>query len=129
MTHVLGPMERDRWPQGSTSYPVPMEDADRLIAQIVEWGKRDPRVTAVVLTGSRGRNERVDQFSDIDGERWRGRVRTRTAVPHAMTGAPTSLSVSVEPSTSTTAWPNTTTSSGGVTLKSFPVRGTVVGGR
>ncbi len=45
-----------------------MEDADRLIAQIVEWGKRDPRVTAVVLTGSRGRNERVDQFSDIDVE-------------------------------------------------------------
>lgn len=45
-----------------------MEHADEVIESIVGWAKQDHRVTAVILTGSRGRAERVDRFSDIDVE-------------------------------------------------------------
>jgi aminoglycoside 6-adenylyltransferase len=51
-----------------------VEDSDELIERILRWSKSDPRVTAVILTGSRGRAERVDRFSDLDveliGPRW-----------------------------------------------------------
>jgi len=45
-----------------------VENADELIEKVVAWAKEDPRVTAVVLTGSRGRADRVDRFSDLDVE-------------------------------------------------------------
>lgn len=45
-----------------------MENADEVIERVVGWAKKDPRVTAVILTGSRGRAERVDRFSDLDVE-------------------------------------------------------------
>lgn len=45
-----------------------MENPKLLIEEIMAWSQRDPRVTAVVLTGSRGRGERVDRFSDLDVE-------------------------------------------------------------
>lgn len=45
-----------------------MENPELVIEEILAWSQHDPRVTAVVLTGSRGRAERVDRFSDIDVE-------------------------------------------------------------
>ncbi|MFR9675581.1 aminoglycoside 6-adenylyltransferase [Streptomyces sp. TR02-1] len=52
-----------------------MEDPEELLAAILEWAARDPRVTGVVRTGSRARGRRVDRYSDLDleliGPRWR----------------------------------------------------------
>lgn len=45
-----------------------MENADELVESVLGWARKDPRVTAVILTGSRGRDERVDRFSDLDVE-------------------------------------------------------------
>jgi aminoglycoside 6-adenylyltransferase len=45
-----------------------MDDPEVLLASILEWAREDPRVTAVVQTGSRARDLRVDQYSDLDIE-------------------------------------------------------------
>ncbi|MFI6729808.1 aminoglycoside 6-adenylyltransferase [Streptomyces atratus] len=46
-----------------------------LLARILEWVGKDPRITGVVQTGSRARGLRVDQYSDLDieliGPRWK----------------------------------------------------------
>ncbi|TCP56763.1 aminoglycoside 6-adenylyltransferase [Tamaricihabitans halophyticus] len=55
-----------------------MEDPNELLASIVTWARTDPRVDAVVQTGSRARGTRVDEFSDLDieliGSGWRDLV-------------------------------------------------------
>lgn len=51
-----------------------MEDPALLLDKILAWARSDPRVDAVVQTGSRARGQRVDEFSDLDLEligRWR----------------------------------------------------------
>ena len=45
-----------------------MEDPEVLARSILEWAERDPRISAVIATGSRGRGERVDEYSDFDLE-------------------------------------------------------------
>ncbi|MBA8805443.1 aminoglycoside 6-adenylyltransferase [Nocardioides ginsengisegetis] len=45
-----------------------MEDPDELIETILDWAQGDSRVSAVVLTGSRARADRVDRWSDLDVE-------------------------------------------------------------
>lgn len=43
-------------------------DSDGLLEAIVDWGSGDPNIVALILTGSRSRQELVDEFSDIDIE-------------------------------------------------------------
>ena len=43
-----------------------MEDPEALLASMLAWARSDPRVTAVIQTGSRSRGERVDAWSDLD---------------------------------------------------------------
>jgi aminoglycoside 6-adenylyltransferase len=45
-----------------------MEDPEALLASMLAWARSDPRVTAVIQTGSRSRGERVDAWSDLDIE-------------------------------------------------------------
>ncbi|MEY9873309.1 aminoglycoside 6-adenylyltransferase [Streptacidiphilus sp. MAP12-33] len=52
-----------------------MEDPEALLAALLAWAAKDPRVSAVVQTGLRARGVRVDEFSDLDieliGPGWR----------------------------------------------------------
>lgn len=52
-----------------------MEDAEELLAAVVAWARQDERITALVQTGSHGRGDRIDRYSDLDLEiitpRWR----------------------------------------------------------
>lgn len=50
------------------TYSGSVEDADLLIARLLDWAAGDDRVSAVILTGSRARAQRVDEFSDLDVE-------------------------------------------------------------
>lgn len=45
-----------------------MEPTTRLIDHILSFALLDPRIEAVVLTGSLGRNKKIDSYSDIDIE-------------------------------------------------------------
>ncbi len=45
-----------------------VEDPGSLMAGILRWAARDPRVGGVVQTGSRARGRRVDRYSDLDVE-------------------------------------------------------------
>ncbi|WP_435591414.1 aminoglycoside 6-adenylyltransferase [Nocardia sp. bgisy118] len=45
-----------------------MEDAEELLAAVVTWARQDDRITALVQTGSRGRGDRIDRYSDLDLE-------------------------------------------------------------
>lgn len=45
-----------------------MEDPTKLVTDIVEWAEQDERISAVIQTGSRGRGDRVDDYSDLDIE-------------------------------------------------------------
>lgn len=45
-----------------------MEDPEALLASVLAWARNDPRVSAVIQTGSRARGERVDAWSDLDIE-------------------------------------------------------------
>ncbi|MDS0790115.1 aminoglycoside 6-adenylyltransferase [Proteus vulgaris] len=45
-----------------------MEPTTRLIDRILSFALLDPRIEAVVLTGSLGRNRKIDSYSDIDIE-------------------------------------------------------------
>ncbi|QAV24070.1 aminoglycoside 6-adenylyltransferase [Proteus hauseri] len=45
-----------------------MEPTTRLIDNILSFALLDPRIEAVVLTGSLGRNKKIDSYSDIDIE-------------------------------------------------------------
>jgi aminoglycoside 6-adenylyltransferase len=45
-----------------------VEDVEQVTDCILEWAGGDSRIAAVVLTGSRGRGQRVDRFSDLDVE-------------------------------------------------------------
>ncbi|MEX9875402.1 aminoglycoside 6-adenylyltransferase [Providencia rettgeri] len=45
-----------------------MESPALLINKIISVSLLDPRIEAVVLTGSRGRDQHVDSYSDIDIE-------------------------------------------------------------
>ncbi|MEQ4925224.1 aminoglycoside 6-adenylyltransferase [Proteus hauseri] len=45
-----------------------MEPTTRLIDSILSFALLDPRIEAVVLTGSLGRNKKIDSYSDIDIE-------------------------------------------------------------
>ncbi|WP_067845109.1 aminoglycoside 6-adenylyltransferase [Nocardia lijiangensis] len=45
-----------------------MEDAEELLAAVVAWARQDDRITALVQTGSRGRGDRIDRYSDLDLE-------------------------------------------------------------
>lgn len=45
-----------------------MEDPEALLASILAWARNDPRISAVIQTGSRARGERVDAWSDLDIE-------------------------------------------------------------
>lgn len=47
---------------------VHVENPDVLTDQLLAWCAQDDRVSAVILTGSRARHERVDRFSDLDVE-------------------------------------------------------------
>lgn len=52
---------------------------NNILKQIVEWASRDVTVRALLLVGSRGRNESVDEFSDYDVA-----VFARTPTPYTM---------------------------------------------
>ena len=54
-----------------------MERATSIVERIVEWASHDESVRALLLVGSRGRNEAVDELSDFDIA-----VFTTTLVPH-----------------------------------------------
>jgi aminoglycoside 6-adenylyltransferase len=43
-------------------------DIDGLLARSLDWGRGDPNVIALILTGSRSRMDLVDEFSDLDIE-------------------------------------------------------------
>ncbi|KLU19681.1 aminoglycoside adenylyltransferase, partial [Proteus mirabilis] len=45
-----------------------MEPTTRLIDRMLSFALLDPRIEAVVLTGSLGRNRKIDSYSDIDIE-------------------------------------------------------------
>ncbi len=45
-----------------------MESPALLINKIISVSLLDPRIEAVVLTGSRGREQHIDSYSDIDIE-------------------------------------------------------------
>ncbi len=45
-----------------------MEPITRLIDRMLSFALLDPRIEAVVLTGSVGRNKKIDSYSDIDIE-------------------------------------------------------------
>ncbi|WP_431956862.1 aminoglycoside 6-adenylyltransferase [Nocardia lijiangensis] len=45
-----------------------MEDAEELLATVVAWARQDDRFTALVQTGSRGRGDWIDRYSDLDLE-------------------------------------------------------------
>lgn len=45
-----------------------MEDPDAVLQSVVAFAETDPRVEAVVQTGSRARAQRVDELSDLDLE-------------------------------------------------------------
>lgn len=45
-----------------------IEDPDELLRKILRWAATDPRVEAVIQTGSRARGLRVDELSDLDIE-------------------------------------------------------------
>lgn len=45
-----------------------MENPEELLGAILAFARDHPGIDAVVLTGSRGRGERVDEYSDLDVE-------------------------------------------------------------
>lgn len=45
-----------------------MEPTTRLIDRTLSFALLDPRIEAVILTGSLGRNKKIDSYSDIDIE-------------------------------------------------------------
>lgn len=45
-----------------------MESPASLINKIISVSLLDPRIDAVILTGSRGREQQIDHYSDIDIE-------------------------------------------------------------
>jgi len=45
-----------------------VEDPDAILKKILAWAMSDDRIAAVVVTGSRGRGDRVDEYSDLDVE-------------------------------------------------------------